>query len=379
LILPNQRALFDIPDHVTYLNCAYMSPLMMTVTEAGKRGVLRKTSPWNIGVPDFFVESDSLRATFAQLIGCTGDDVAIIPAVSYGVSAAARNLPIEKGQSILVAAEQFPSNVYPWLERAKEVGATIKTAPRPSNGDWTSSVLETFDSSVAVVALPPCHWADGGLFDLKTIGAHCRKQGVYLVVDASQSLGVMPVSIEDIQPDFLVVPTYKWLLGPYSLGFLYVSKRWQEGSPIEHSWSHRRNAEDFSGLGNYEEQFAAGARRFDVGERANFALSPMAETALRQILDWGVENIAETVGSITHRLTEKAQSLGIESTPSERRAGHYLGLKLPADAPQDLPSRLAEEDIYVSRRGSSLRVTPYLYNTDQDLDRFLAVLKKSLP
>ena len=379
MILPSQRALFDIPDEVSYLNCAYMSPLMKSVTEAGKKGVERKANPWKIAPRDFFTESESLKEVFARLLGCTGEDVAITPAVSYGISTAARNLPMTKGQSVLVAEEQFPSNYYPWSERAKEVGGQVKIVPRPADGDWTSAVLEALDDNTATVALPHCHWADGGLFDLRTIGARCRERGTHLVVDASQSLGVLPFSVKEIQPDFLAVPTYKWLLGSYSLGFLYVSKRWQEGIPIEHSWYHRRNAEDFSGLVTYENRFAGGARRFDVGERANFALLPMAHAAIRQILDWGVENIQESVAAMTQRLAEGTRPLGLTSLPAALRAGHYLCLRLPENAPADLPSRLAEDNIFCSMRGSSLRVTPHLYNTDRDLERFIFSLEKALP
>ena len=378
MILPNQRALFDVPDHVSYLNCAYMSPLMKSVSEAGKKGVMRKASPWEISPSDFFTDSESLREVFARLIRCTADDVAITPAVSYGISTAARCLPVEKGQSIVIAEGQFPSNYYPWRERAKEVEAEVKIVPRPSDGDWTSAVLEALDDSTAIVALPHCHWADGGLFDLRLIGEHCRNRGIYLVVDASQSLGILPFSVQEVQPDFLAVPTYKWLLGPYSLGFLYVSKRWQDSLPIEHSWFHRRDAENFSALVDYEERFVAGARRFDVGERSNFALLPMADAAIRQILDWGVENIRDTVTAVSRRLAEETSSLGLESLPASLRASHYLCLNLPEKAPADLPSHLAKDHVYVSIRGSSLRVTPHLYNTEQDVDRFLTALKKSL-
>ena len=378
MILPNQRALFDIPDDVTYLNCAYMSPLMKSVTEAGKKGVMRKANPWQIGASDFFTDSESLREVFARLIRCTAEDVAITPAVSYGISTAARNLPLEKGQSILIAEDQFPSNYYPWRERAKEVGAHVQIVPRPGDGDWTSAVLEALDDETATVALPHCHWADGGVFDLAKIGEQCRKCGTHLVVDASQSLGVLPFSVEEIQPDFLAVPTYKWLLGPYSLGFLYVSKRWQDSLPIEHSWYHRRNAENFSALVDYEERFAAGARRFDVGERSNFALLPMADAAIRQILDWGVENIRDSVAAMAKQLADETSSLGLDSLPASLRASHYLCLNLPEKAPADLPTRLAKDDVHVSIRGSSLRVTPHLYNTDRDLERFITCLKKRL-
>jgi selenocysteine lyase/cysteine desulfurase len=118
--LPNQRRLFDIPDDVAYLNCAYMSPLMRRVHDAAVAGLARKAHPWEIVPHDFFSGSDALRAAFAELVNASADDIAIVPAVSYGVSTAARNLPLRRGQNVLVVEDQFPSNVYPWRERDRD-------------------------------------------------------------------------------------------------------------------------------------------------------------------------------------------------------------------------------------------------------------------
>lgn len=113
-MIPSQRHLFDIPDDIAYFNCAYMSPLMKQVREAGVQGVLRKSSPWLMKPADFFAESREAKSLFAKLINADTDDIALVPAASYGMSVAANNLPISPGQKILMLAEQFPSNVYCW-------------------------------------------------------------------------------------------------------------------------------------------------------------------------------------------------------------------------------------------------------------------------
>jgi selenocysteine lyase/cysteine desulfurase len=377
--LPSQRHLFDIPDDVAYLNCAYMSPLMHRVREAAVQGLERKLHPWDISASDFFSGSDSLRAAFAELIHAKPDDIAIVPAASYGVSTAAANLPLSKGQSVLGVEDQFPSNLYPWRERARDVGGSVETVQRPADRDWTRAVLEaidTFERRLAVVALPQCHWTDGGLFDLAAISEACRDRGIALSLDVTQSAGVLPLDVRRIQPDFLTAAAYKWLMGPYSLGLLFVSERWQEeGKPIEHNWIHRKNAENFSRLVDYQDEFAVGARRFDVGERSNFALVPAAEAGIRQILEWGVANIAETLGTWTDVIAERARSLSLHSAPREARACHYLGLELGARSSADLLAALAQRKVYVSVRGPSIRVTPYLYNNEQDVERFFSALE----
>ncbi len=278
--LPSQRHLFDIPDDVAYLNCAYMSPLMTKVRDATVEGLDRKRRPWEIKARDFYEGSDRLRSAFAELIHAKPDDIAIIPAASYGVTTSAVNLPLSRGQGVLVVEDQFPSNVYPWRERAREREATVVTIPRPADFDWTRAVLEAIDEKknrISIVALPQCHWTDGGLFDLAAIGAACRERGIFLSLDVTQSAGAFPIDVRRIQPDFLTAATYKWLMGTYSLGLLYVSERWQrEGRPIEQNWIHRKDSENFARLVDYQDEFDAGARRFDVGERSNFALVPGA-------------------------------------------------------------------------------------------------------
>lgn len=370
-----QRQLFDIPDDIAYLNCAYMSPLLKRVRDAGMDGLSRKSHPWEITPRDFFSGSDALRAVFSELINARADDIAIVPAASYGVSTAARNLPLARGQNIIVVADQFPSNVYPWRERAQEVGARLRTIPRPHHGGWTRAVLDAIDADTAVVALPHCHWTDGGLFDLERIGEACRRRGIALSLDVTQSLGVLPLDVSRIQPDFLTCAAYKWLLGPYSIGFLYVARRWQrEGKPIEHNWIHRKNAEDFARLVDYQDDFEPGARRFDVGERSNFALVPAAEAGLRQILDWGVDNVRETIEGMVDTIVERLRPLGLTALPRSERAPHYLGMQMESGLPPDLLTRLAGRNVYVSVRGSSIRITPHLYNSEADIDRLVAAL-----
>jgi selenocysteine lyase/cysteine desulfurase len=237
-------------------------------------------------------------------------------------------------------------------------------------------VLAAIDERTKIVALPQCHWTDGGLFDLERISRRCREEGIALSLDVTQSLGARPLDVRRIEPDFLTAATYKWLLGPYSLGLLYVAERWQkEGKPLEHNWIHRKGAEDFAGLVRYQDEFAPGAARFDVGERSNFALVPAAEAGIRQILEWGVENVAETLGEITEAIAERAGALGLESLPRDQRAAHYVGLKLGEKLPAQLLAELQKRKVYVSVRGSSIRVTPHLYNDERDVERFLAALE----
>jgi selenocysteine lyase/cysteine desulfurase len=373
--LGSQRELFEMPEDIAYLNCAYMSPQLRRAREVGEWAVSRKSRPWEVTPNAFFEDVEVVRALFARLVGGDADGVAVVPSVSYGISVAAANVPVHEGEKILILEDQFPSNVYPWRELASRSGAKLVTVTRPEDYDWTRALIEEIDTDTAVVAAPNCHWTDGSLVDLARVGERVREVGGSLVVDGIQSLGALPFEVSDVRPDFLIAASYKWLLGPYGVGFMYVDQKHRDGRPIEHNWINRRGSEEFSQLVDYEDAFQPGARRYDVGERSNFVLLPMAAEALRQLLDWGVENVSETIGALTDLIEQKAEERGIATIPKERRARHMIGLMLGPGAPDDLATRLMRHDVFVSVRGPSVRVSPHLYNTEADIDRFFDVLK----
>ena len=377
-MIPAQKHLFDLPHGVTYLNCCYMSPQLLSVTEAGRQALQRKARPWNITVPDFFEESEETRGLFSKLVEAEPDDIAFVPSASYGIAVAARNLKVEKNSKIIMLQEQFPSNVLTWEELAKEQGAeTLFLEDRDQTG-WTRRVLDVLDERTAVLALPQVHWKDGRLIDLEAVGKRCRELGTALVLDLTQSAGAVPFSVKSVQPDFMVASTYKWLLGPYSMGFLYVNPRRQQGIPIEHNWINRRNSEDFAGLVEYQQDFQGGARRFDVGERSNFMLMPMVLAALKQILAWQVRDIAATLQGLTQRVAEGAEELGLLLPDLRQRAPHFLGLGFPAGVPGSVLEDLKREQVHVSVRGDSMRVSPHLFNSGSDVDKLFDVLRERI-
>lgn len=369
-----QRHLFDIPEDVAYFNCGYMSPLMKSVVDAGISGLKRKSTPWKLPTDDFFSESQQARELFAKIINADANDIAIIPAASYGLSIASQNLPIKKDETILILKDQFPSNVYCWQELCAKTGGQIITIDPPKDHDWTNTIIAQISENTAIAALPHNLWTDGGLLDLERIGEELRKVGAKLVLDVTQSLGVMPLDIERIKPDFLIAAAYKWLLSPYSIGFMYVAPEHQDGTPLEHNWINRFGSEDFSGLVDYQDRFQPGAQRYDVGQRANFALMPAAIAALKQILNWKVAEIYATLTEKTTQIAQACEELGFTSVPKPFRAGHFLGLSHENGIPSSLLAELANEKIYVSARGKSLRITPHLYNTENDADRLIKKL-----
>ncbi len=371
--------LFDIPTGITYLNCSNMSPQLKSVTAAGLEAVRLKATPWTLTGANWFSSAEELRTLAGKLLGTGADSVALVPAVSYGMAIAAANVKINSGDSILLLAQAFPSNVFTWREAARKHNAQIVTVQREPGSGWTEAVLNAVTDRTAVVCVPRCHWMDGSIVDLDRVGERARQVGAALVIDASQSLGAVPLDIGRIQPDFLVSVGYKWLLGPYGLSYLYASPKWQQaGMPIEQSWMPRRGSSDFTRINDYCDEFQAGARRFDMGQFTQFVLAPMASAALQQILDWGIASIEQSLSHLTDDIAQRALAAGYDVAPAEERSKHMLGIRFRNGLPAKLAATLSAAQVYVSIRGDSVRVSPHLYNDAADIDRLFAAIASSL-
>jgi selenocysteine lyase/cysteine desulfurase len=368
------RALFEIPDDLAYFNCASVGPLPRAAREAIEAGAARRAQPWRVTMKHWIDDYEERRSLFAALAGAPADAIALIPSVSYGAAVAARNLDAAPGQQVLLIAEDFPSDVYTWRAFAAEKGCSILTVSRPPGGTWTDAVLARLDESIAVVAVPNVQWTDGALLDLVRIGARAREIGAALVVDASQSFGIMPLDLEAVRPDFLIAVGYKWLLGPYGLAYLYADPKYWDGVPIEHNWLSRAGSEDFSSLVDYRDEYRPGARRFDMGERSALEMNDGAVASLRLLNDWGVVGIAERLAATTARIEAEARALGLAISSAPARGPHLLGIELPRETAVRAFTTLRERGVYVAFRGNAIRIAAHVYNNDADVDRLIAAL-----
>ncbi len=372
------RGLFDLPRDIAYFNAAQIGPMPRRGVEAGKAAFEAKARPWTRSVPDnFFQGPEDVRSCAAHLFHADADAIALVPAASYGLAVAARNLKLEAGQDILVLADQFPSNVYTWRTMAERDGANLRTLSRDQGQSWTETLLTAIGPKTGLVACGALNWIDGGRIDLASVGEAVRAVGGALVLDLTQSLGVMDFDVRDVQPDFAVAAGYKWLLGPYTLGYLYVAPRHQDRQPLEENWINRAGSEDFSQLINYRDDYQTGARRFDMGERSNHQLVPAALESLNVLEEIGVHEASNHIAGINQALIEAAAPFGLRADIPDR-APHYLSLGLPSDAPADLAQQLDQRGVKVSQRGPRLRVSPHIYSDDQDIARFADALKAVL-
>jgi selenocysteine lyase/cysteine desulfurase len=381
-MLTCQKPSFSLPDDEHYLNCAYMSPISKAVEAAGVAGVAKKRVPSRLSQDDFFTEAAQARGLFARLVNAADPSrIAIIPAASYGLAIAARNLPAARGQNIVVTHEQFPANVHGWRKLAATRGVDLRTVAPPDGTEgrgrgWNTRVLEAIDGGTAIVAIGHVHWTDGTRFDLEAIGARAREVGAALVVDGTQSVGALPFDVARIQPDALIVATYKWLMGPYSLGFAYLGPRFDDGEPLEETWIGRAGSENFKELVHYRDDYQPGAMRYDVGERTNFALMPMAIAALEEVLERQPARVQEYCAALTAPLFERVRALGYTVEDAAWRGAHLFGLRAPHGTDiSAIGERLRSRRVFVSLRGSAIRVAPHVYNDAADVEALLAALE----
>ena len=372
--LASQRDLFEIPREVTYLNAAAYVPLPRAVREAGQLGVTTKSFPWHMTNSHGTEISERARSAAARLLGTAADNVAITGAVSYGIATAARNLVIPKGSRVLMIEGEFPSLALVWHERAQAAGAVVEVVARPANADWTSALLEAIERPgappVGLAALTPLHWSDGAMIDLGRVTAALHRQGARIVIDATQAAGVLDLDLAALKPDFLAFPTYKWVLGPYSLAFLYVAPEHQSGRPLEDHGPARTPGSN---------SYIPTARRFDRGERNDPVGLPMAAIGLEQVLAWEPGAVATRLRGLTDALAEAVADIpGLTMLPRALRAPHILGLRLSGGMPAGLVDGLAARGVHVADRLGVMRVSPHVYNDETDVATFATALRHAV-
>lgn len=386
-----QRALFSIPEDHCYLNSAFMGPLPRPVEQAGAAALTARASPIRLTSKDFFEPAERTRALCAQLVNADPERIAFIPTAAHAMAMVAKNLRPRSGQNVVMLGDMFPSNVYAWRNwRSDNIEMRTVLAPAapwssPSMGAsraarWNNAVIDAIDADTVLVAVEPAHWIDGTLFDLQRIGQRCREVGAAFVVDATQTVGAMPLDVQRVQPDALVVHSYKSMLSNYGLGFAVFSDRFADGNPLEESWLMRAGSENFARLVDYEDGYAQGMRRFDTSLRANPILIAMLEAACRLLIDWQPGRVRDYLLHIERQSVERLRTLGFEVTDDAERCANLFGVKLPAGMdPEACRQHLMQQQIHVAVRGDTVRVSPHVYNDAHDLERLATALAQLAP
>jgi selenocysteine lyase/cysteine desulfurase len=381
-MLASQRDLFEMPRDICYLNAASYSPLPRRVLEAGRAAVGRKGEPWTLDASFANAQHERARTAAARLINADPADVALISSVSYGVATAAKLVTIRRGTRVIVLENDHSSPVLEWRMRADAQGFVTETVRAPDDGDWTAAVLAAIERPgappVGLASISSLHWSEGALLDIEKIGVALRRQGALFLIDGTQSVGALTMDVKSLDPDFVIFPTYKWLLGPYGRAFIYVAKRHQDGIPLEQTASGRRDVRAENATYFTDLRYVADARRFDMGERDHFISLEMAAISMEMVAEWGGPAIVQRLAMLTDRIADGARGIGLSVLDKRLRAQHILSFKFKDGVPAGLVEGLATEGVYVASRLGRMRVSPHVYNDEADADRFVASLARRL-
>jgi selenocysteine lyase/cysteine desulfurase len=386
-MLASQRDLFEMPRSICYLNAASYSPLPLRVLEAGRAAVGRKGQPWTLDPTFANQQHERARAAAARLINAEPADIALISSVSYGVATAGKLLTIARGARVLVLENDHSSPMLEWRTRTEAQGFAVETVRQPDDGDWTSAVLAAIERPgaplVGLASISSVHWSDGGVIDLEAVAAALKRQGAIFLIDATQSAGVLAMDVGRLDPDFVIFPTYKWLLGPYGRAFIYVAKRHQDGVPLEQTAFGRRNVRAENEVYLTDVRYVSDARRFDMGERDHFISMEMAAIGMEMMAEWGAAEVVQRLAMLTERIAQGLRGIGLAVPEPKLRAPHILSvsfksLGLEEGMPAGLFEGLASEGVYVAARLGRMRISPHVYNDEVDADRFVTTLARRL-
>ncbi|HST57406.1 MAG TPA: aminotransferase class V-fold PLP-dependent enzyme, partial [Longimicrobium sp.] len=209
-----------------WLNAASMGPLPERARLAVEAYNRRRSDIHSLRADDFEPLMGRARRAAARLVGADADEIALLPNTSHGLNLAALSLPLEPGRRVLVSDREFPANVYPWLALRELRGARVDVVPADARGNPDEARLldELARGDVGILAISAVQFTSGWVADLETLGRACRQNGAFLVVDAIQALGQVPVDVRAWDVDVLATGCHKWLCSPFGTGFTYVRR-----------------------------------------------------------------------------------------------------------------------------------------------------------
>ena len=317
------------------------------------------------------------RATGARLLNCQPDEVSFVGPTSLALSYVAAGLNFRKGDNILIYHDDYPSNVYPWMALAAR-GVNVRLLNiRQLGAIRKIDVMGQVDEDTKLVALASCHFISGHRIEFDAIGKFLRERGILFCLDAIQTLGAFPTTVEHV--DFLAADAHKWLLGPCGAGILYVKKDLQEKlNPPVYGW-HNVRCPNF--VAQEEIAFRSGAAKFEVGTHNLVGLVGLV-AAMELALEIGLENIAAELQRKRAWLVAELQRkdftvLNANATPET--AGGITSFFAPGKDLAELNRKLAEAGVAASlrtdRKGQNyIRFAPHFYNTDAELQRAVGLL-----
>ncbi len=359
----------------TYLNAASVGPLPERTRLALEAFNAKRTAPHLLPDRELFAVLAAARAAAAQLLGAAPEEIALTPNTTTGLNVAAGSLPLRPRDVVLLSDREFPANVYPWLARRRH-GVVVERAPVTARGfpDEDFLLQRLRDPAVRVLAVSMVQFSNGYRADLARLGAACRENGTYLVVDGIQGLGAIPLDAARAQVDVLAAGGQKWLLGPWGSGLCYVRRELIGAlEPPVVGWMSYEGMDDFTNLLRYGDRLVGDGRRFEVASLATQDHLGLT-TSLGLLLELGIEPIGQYLRSLGEPLLAWAAERGVAVvSPTDPVHRSQIVCLAPPDA-KEAHRRLKQAGIVCAFREGAIRVAPHCYNTPDEIEKVIDVL-----
>ena len=372
-----RREEFPWTDDRIYLDHASLGPLPARTLRAVTAFNERRATPHRLTVDDFTTFPQEVRVAAARLVNADPAEIALAPNTSLGLALAAHALPFVEGDLIVVSDKEFPSNVYPWkLLTGKGVGLEIIPCTPEGWPDEAALIRALADPRVKALAVSAVQFATGYRVDLSRLSAETRKRHKYLIVDAIQAVGVLPIDLQATPVDVLACGAQKWLMSPWGAGFIYTRKALVPMlQATVASWLSFAASDDLTQLTSYDGTFRPDARRFELTGHALQDLVGFL-TSATMLLELGIPAIAAHVGALHAPVLEAARQKGIPvASPTGARASAILALR-PKD-PAATHAKLRDGGVTCSVREGLLRLSPHCYNTLEEMEQVAGLLSHS--
>ena len=358
-----------------YLNNASIGPIPERTRRAIDEFTAKRTAPHLLPDRDLQAVLQQAREVLARLVNAEPAEIALAGNTSHGLNLAARALPLAPGDTVLLSDREFPANVYPWL-RLREEGVNVELAPCTPQGwpDEDRLVERLGDPRVRVLAVSFVQFSNGYRADLGRLGAACRANGSYLVVDAIQGIGNTVLDLRETPVDVLACGGQKWLLSPWGSGFVYVRRELIPAlEPAVAGWMAFEGTEDFTKLTDYNPAFHADARRFEMVTLPFQDFYGMTES-VRMLLDIGIRDIERYTRACHDPVHEWAAARGVRvvSPRDDRHRSAIVCIAPPK--PVDAFHAVKRARIVCSLREGAIRLSPHCYNTPEEMEKVVQVL-----
>jgi selenocysteine lyase/cysteine desulfurase len=370
---------FEIED-ATYLNLASQSPMPKVSIRAVQAALEANKNPHHKADSTFFEVPNRIRASIAELIGAQPEEIALTSGASAGVAAVAYALTWKAGDEVITAKGEFPLQYATWKPMEEREGLKLKIVSPRERFITAEDLIAAMTPRTRVVSVSMVRYDDGSLLDAARVAEACHKQGALLLLDASQSCGAIPMDVQQLEADFIVSAGYKWLLSPFGTGFFWVkSEHLARVRPGPFYWMAVPGSDNFAALNFEDAKPAANAKRWDLPEGASYYNLNLVA------MDASVDFVARIGADVVAAHNRKLVEFMFERLPKDRfviaspldaaRRGPYgcFAARSPEKTAEHY-QHLRKENVVVSLREGNIRVSPYLYNTERDIDRLISVV-----